>query len=196
MSFSKMVLEQHWEHFLPSFWRCKRNATCVGSNTFCFSGSLKSCSMTFIEKQHYRNHMAPKSDIGERSLAMPNECSGHFPPLQWTRQTFAVVGIFPFVPMGMLRFDGSGHFPFICNGHVGHSLFWASFLFIQTGMLRFGCSGHPFLSFKRACCVLAVLGIFSLHEVGHVAFGHFGAFFLSCKWACRILVVLAMLSFH
>ena len=98
--------------------------------------------------------------------------------------------------MGMLRFDGSGHFPFICNGHVGHSLFWASFLFIQTGMLRFGCSGHPFLSFKRACCVLAVLGIFSLHEVGHVAFGHFGAFFLSCKWACRILVVLAMLSFH
>ena len=127
---------------------------------------------------------------------LPLGCSGHFPPLQWTRQTFAVVGIFPFVPMGMLRFDGSGHFPFICNGHVGHSLFWASFLFIQTGMLRFGCSGHPFLSFKRACCVLAVLGIFSLHEVGHVAFGHFGAFFLSCKWACRILVVLAMLSFH
>ena len=73
MSFSKMVLEQHWEHFLPSFWCCKRNATCVGSNTFCFSGSLKSCSMTFIEKQHYRNHMAPKSDISERSLAMPND---------------------------------------------------------------------------------------------------------------------------
>ena len=127
---------------------------------------------------------------------LPFGCSGHFPPLQWTRQTFAVVGIFPFVPMGMSGFDGSGpfslHLQWACwtfavlgifsfhsNRHVAFWLFWASFPFIQTGVLRFGCSGHLFL-----------------HEVGHVAFGHFGAFFLSCKWACRILVVLAMLSFH
>ena len=196
MSFSKMVLEQHWEHFLPSFWCCKRNATCVGSNTFCFSGSLKSCSMTFIEKQHYRNHMAPKSDIGMLTWHVAFWMFRAFPSLTMDTSDICCCRHFSFRSNGHVAFDGSGHFPFICNGHVGHSLFWASFLFIQTGMLRFGCSGHPFLSFKRACCVLAVLGIFSLHEVGHVAFGHFGAFFLSCKWACRILVVLAMLSFH
>ena len=89
--------------------------------------------------------------------------------------------------MGMLRFDGSGHFPFICNGHVGHSLFWASFLFIQTGMLRFGCSGHPFpfiqtgvfafwlfwASFpfmKLGMLHLGISGHFSSHANGHVAY--------------------------
>ena len=125
-------------------------------------------------------------------------CSGHFPPLQWTRlrRTFAVVGIFPFIPMGMLQFWLFWAFSLHCNGHVGHALFWASFLCIQTGMLRFGCSGHLslciqkgmlrfgcsghlFLSWSWTCCVWAFRGIF-----------------LSCKWACRILVVLAILSLH
>ena len=90
-----------------------------------------------------------------------------------------VLGIFPFIAMGMLDTRCSGHLFFSFKRHVA-----------------FGCSGHLFLSFEWAYGVLAVLGIFSLHEVGPVAFGHFGAFFLSCKWACRILVVLAILSLH
>ena len=139
--------------------------------------------------------MAPKSDIGERSIAMPNNdgkwlgsicmLAWHVafwmfwpcPSLTMGTSDIRCCGHFPFIPMGMLRFDCSRHFSLHYNGHVGHALFWASCLFIQTGMLRFGWSGHLFPSFKRACCVLVVLGIFSLHEVGHVIVQQFKASF-------------------
>ena len=171
----------YWKTIGNTFWCCKWNATCVGNNTFFVSRvSWNHFQWHFIEKQHYGNQTAPK--IWYR-------WTQHCHAKQW----WEIVGVvcmfawhvafrvfrafssltmdtsdirccthFPFIPMGMLRFDCSGHFPFIA-----------------VGMLDIRCSGHLFFSFKQACCVLVVLGIFSF----------------SFKWACCVLVVLGFFSF-
>ena len=110
---------KYWEHFLVL--QVKRNVRgqqhilCLWFLEFMFNDILlknSSTETTWPQNLILVNAALPCQTMmgdswGRMHVSMACcsfGCSRHFPPLQWTRRTFAVVGIFPFIPMGMLRF--------------------------------------------------------------------------------------------
>ena len=66
---------------------------------------------------------------------------------------------------------------------------------MKLGVLGFGDLWHLLFSSKWACCVLAVLGILSLHDVRRVAFRQFGHPFHSLRLGILHLGNFGHLSF-